>query len=249
MNPHPRPEEEGAVQRDARLFLGRPPRPETELSRRPRYRLAGTIGAWLLRLWGATWRVEREVPDSVRALERDGHRMIHTFWHSHILSLSWAYRGRGVVVLVSRHGDGEYISQIIHRLGYGTVRGSSSRGGPRSLLEMARLGRRGYPLSVTPDGPRGPRRELQPGVLLIAQRSGLPIMPLASAARWCRTLDSWDRFEVPLPFSRMLVAVGEPIHVPANLPQDLLLTESGPRVEEALRRVEERVDRWAGRIP
>jgi len=226
-----------------------PPRPETELSRHWRYRLAGTVGAWLLRLWGATWRVQREVPESIRALERQGHLMIHTFWHAHILSLSWAYRGRGVVVLVSRHGDGEYISQIIHRLGYGTVRGSSTRGGLRSLLEMARLGRMGYPLSVTPDGPRGPRRELQAGVLLIAQRSGLPIMPLASAARWCRFLDSWDRFELPLPFSRLLVTVGEPIHVPPELPPERLLEEFGPQVEEALRRVEERVARWAGREP
>jgi lysophospholipid acyltransferase (LPLAT)-like uncharacterized protein len=226
----------------------RPPRPETELSVRRNYRLAGILGAGILRLWGATWRVEREVPASVRALERKGHLVIHTFWHSHILSLSWAYRGRGVVVLVSRHGDGEYISQIIHRLGYGTVRGSSSRGGLRSLLEMARLGRLGYPLSVTPDGPRGPRRALQPGVLVIAQRSGLPIMPLASAARWCHYLDSWDRFELPLPFSRLLVAVGEPIYLPANMPQEALLLEYGPRVEEGLRLVEDRVDRWAGRL-
>jgi len=226
-----------------------PPQPETELSRHARYRWAGRIGALCLRLLGLTWRVKWEVPETVLRMEREGRPYLHAFWHAHILTLTYTHRGRGDVVLVSRHGDGEYISQVIHRLGFGTVRGSSSHGGLRSLLEMARLGRSGHPLAVTPDGPRGPRHRLQPGVLLIAQRGGLPVVPLASAARWCRFLRSWDRFEIPIPFSRVAVAVGEPIHVPAGLAQEAMVAECGSRIEEALRRVEERAQFLAGRRP
>lgn len=225
------------------------PRPETELSRLPRYRWAGRLGAWLVRLWGWTLRVRWEIPDPVRSLERSGFHLIYTFWHAHILALTYTHRHRSVVVLVSRHGDGEYISQVIHRLGFGTVRGSSSAGGLRSLIEMARLGRAGHPLSVTPDGPRGPRHVLQPGVLIIAQRSGLPIVPLAAGARRCWLLRSWDRFEIPYFFSRVLVAVGEPIFIPSELGQDALLAEYKPKVERALTELEDRVQSWAGRAP
>jgi hypothetical protein len=201
----------------------------------------------LIRLWGATLRLERERPESLRELERAGRPVIFTFWHAHILTLTYTHRGRGVAVLVSQHKDGEYISQVIHRLGYGTVRGSSSRGGMRSLLEMVRLGKTGHSLSVTPDGPRGPRRQLQPGVLLIASRSGLPIVPITAGARRCRYLRSWDRFEIPYPFSRVLVIEGEPIHLPPDVSQETLLTEWRATVERALAEVEERAERWAGR--
>jgi lysophospholipid acyltransferase (LPLAT)-like uncharacterized protein len=223
----------------------RPPQPATELSRRPRYRAIGWSGSLLVRLWGSTWRVEREIPESVRAYERAGGRVIYSFWHCHLLPLAWIYRGRGAVVLVSRHGDGEIISQIVHRMGYGTVRGSTTRGGVRSALEMARLGRTGHPLGVTPDGPRGPRHRLQPGIVLIAQRSGLPIVPLSAGMRTGRRLDSWDRFELPAPFSRILLAAGEPITVPSELDRSgFPIWER--RVQEAMDAVERVTEAWAG---
>lgn len=218
----------------------RPPRPETPESRRHRYLWAGRAGATILRAWGRTWRIDWEVPSTVRELERTGEHVIYAFWHAHILALSYAYRRRGVVVLVSRHGDGEYITQVIHRLGYGTVRGSSSRGGLRALLEMARLGREGYPLAVTPDGPRGPRHRLQPGILLIAQRSGLPIVPLAMAMRRGERLRSWDRFELPAPGTRLRIVVGEPIHVPREIDPSALEVEWTLPVQQAIDAVEAR---------
>jgi lysophospholipid acyltransferase (LPLAT)-like uncharacterized protein len=166
--------------------------------------------------------MEREVPESVREFERTGRPYIHAFYHEHILTLSYAYRDRGVAVLVSQSADGEYISQVIHRLGYGTVRGSSSKGGLRALLSMAKAGRDGLPLAVTPDGPRGPRRTAQIGVLHIASRSGLPIVPLTAGVRQAKRLRSWDRSEVPWPFTRVRVLVGEPIEVAAGAePADL----------------------------
>lgn len=217
-----------------------PPRPEVEGSRRARYAWAGRAGAAVLLAWGRTWRVDREVPEAVREIERSGERLIYAFWHAHILPLSYFYRGRGIVVLVSRHGDGEYITQVIHRLGFGTVRGSTSRGGMRALLEMARLGRDGYPLGVTPDGPRGPRQRLQPGVLLIAQRSGLPIVPLAAAMSRGRRLDSWDRFEVPAPAARIRIVAGAPLHIPRDVEASRLAAEWGERVQESIDAVERR---------
>ncbi len=227
------------------------PRPETELSRKPRYVWIGRLGSLLVRLWGRTLRITWRVPPSVRELEHGGEHLIYSFWHGHILTLTYGYRGREIVVLVSRHGDGEIISQILHRLGYGTVRGSSTRGGLRALLEMARDGRRGHPLGVTPDGPRGPRHVLQPGVLVIAQKSGLPIVPMSVGMRRGRLLDSWDRFQLPYPFSRVLVLLGDPIHVPPEGEGEAFLAEWGGRVSAAIEELETKAEAWSRgeRIP
>ncbi len=221
-----------------------PPRPPTALSGRFRYRWIGRAGALGLQLWGRTWRTEWDLPPSVRALEQAGAPIVYAFWHSHILPLTWTHRNRGIVVLVSEHGDGEAITQVIHRLGYGTVRGSTTRGGVRAAIQMARVGREGHYLAVTPDGPRGPRHRLQPGVALIAQRSGLPIVPMAAGMRRGRRLDSWDRFELPAPFSRVYIVGGEPISIPA---------ESAPveaevwadRLQAAMDAVERKAETWA----
>lgn len=228
-----------------RARRAKPPRPESELSRRPRYLWIGRAGALAVRLWGRSLRVDWDLPESVRVIEYSGDQVIYAFWHCHILPLAWAYRGRSAVVLISRHGDGEAITQVVHRLGYGTVRGSTTRGGVRAALEMARFGRNGYPLAVTPDGPRGPRHRLQPGIVLIAQRSGRPIVPLAAGMRFGWRLNSWDRFELPAPFSRVRVVAGEPIPVPADLPHSEFEAWER-RIQEAMDEVERRAETWAG---
>lgn len=221
------------------------PRPETALSGRPRYRWIGRAGAVAVRLWGATLRLEWDLPESVRAIKQSGEPVVYALWHCHMLSIAWAYRGCGAVVLASQHGDGEAVSQVMHRLGYGTVRGSTTRGGVRAALEMARLGRAGYPLAITPDGPRGPRHRLQPGIVFLAQHSGLPIVPLAAGMRTGRRLDSWDRYELPAPFSRVCVVGGEPIAIPAEISRsETMVWES--RIQEAMDAVERRAETWAG---
>ena len=153
------------------------------------------------------------------------------------------------MVLVSQSKDGEYISQVIHRLGMGTVRGSSSRGGVRALLQMAKLGRDGHSLAVTPDGPRGPRHVVQPGLLSIAARSGLPIVPLTSGARSAWRLGSWDRFEIPKPFTRLRVITGKPISIPSTASGELLERDYGPGVQAAMEDVERRAHAFASRDP
>lgn len=224
----------------------RPPRPETQHSRRMRFRLAGRAGAWLLRLWGGTWKVEWDVHSQTEERLRRGDGVIYAFWHEHLLSLAYTHRFQNAVVMVSESEDGEYISQVLHQLGYGTARGSSSRSGLRALLTLARIGARGFDVAITPDGPRGPRRQLQPGLLLLAQRSGLPIVLLAVGARRRRRLGSWDRMILAHPFSQLRIWESEPIFLDPDLSMKEL--EGGHRaaLESRLAEMEEVAARWAG---
>ncbi|MBN1425762.1 lysophospholipid acyltransferase family protein [Candidatus Fermentibacteria bacterium] len=169
------------------------------------------LGVLAVRALGATLRVrwyhgERVV--AARGSARDG--VLYAFWHQRLLPFCYTHRFQGVHVMVSTHRDGELITRIIGRLGFGAVRGSSTRQGMKALFGMAAEGRRGVDLAVTPDGPRGPREVLKPGMVVLARRLGKPIVPIANAA-WPRIeLRSWDRFHVPLPGARCAVVVGEP---------------------------------------
>jgi len=207
------------------------------------FRLTVLLGPALIRLLGATWRVEwRGFPE-----ERLRGPSIHTFWHGRLLALVYTHRKRGIRILISRHRDGEIITRITGRLGFRAVRGSTGagKGGVRAILEMAKRGRAGEDLAITPDGPRGPREKAQAGVLLIAQRSGLPILPMATGASRGRFLRSWDRFLIPAPFARVAVVLGEPIRVPKDLsPEES--EETLARIEKALIRVREEADSAVG---
>ena len=145
-----------------------------------------------------------------------GRRVLYAFWHEGLLVATYAFRRQGIQVLVSQHRDGELIARAIERMGYGTIRGSSTRGGTRALFRMASAGAAGDDLGVTVDGPRGPRLQVKPGTLFIAGRSGLPIVPFAVASRKPWELSSWDRFMVPRPFSTAAIAFGEPLEVPGD---------------------------------
>jgi hypothetical protein len=204
--------------------------------------LIGWAGSRLMRGLGANWRVRVIGPEHEASCRNAGKGWLYAFWHGELLPLAYLKRREGIVVLVSQHRDGEYISQVIHREGCRTVRGSSSRGGFRSLIEMSHLGRQGSALAITPDGPRGPRHRAQPGVLIVAQRAGIPILPLAAAARPCRRLDSWDRFLIPAPFARVVMGFGPPIHVPADLSAERLVAEWTAPVEDALCQLGERCE-------
>ena len=175
--------------------------------------LAAILGAGLVRALAATWRYSvADAPEYAAGLQR-GERFIYAFWHSGLLPLAVLHRHEGAAVLVSRHRDGELISRVLERLGYVTARGSSTRGGEagvRGLLAWAVQGRH---LAITPDGPRGPAEQVKDGAVYVAERTGLRIVPTAMAARPVRALRSWDRFRVPLPFARVLVAHGAPLAV------------------------------------
>jgi lysophospholipid acyltransferase (LPLAT)-like uncharacterized protein len=138
------------------------------------------------------------------------------FWHGEILPIAWGHRGSGIAPLISTHADGEIIARIVEGLGYRTVRGSTSRGGARAVLEMTRLVADGITIAVTPDGPRGPRHEFAPGALVVAQRSGRPLMAVRASADRAWRLRSWDRHLVPKPFATVTYRYSEPRLIPAE---------------------------------
>ncbi len=185
------------------------------LSERLLYFLARWFGYFLLNLLGATLAIRFHRRDVERRLLREG-TFIYAFWHARLLLLSWTHRRQKIHIMISEHRDGELIAQVTRHLGFGAVRGSTTRGGRKALRAMARVLRR-YNGAVTPDGPRGPRHVVQPGVIAAAQLSGRPILPVISAAHPRRLLSSWDRFMLPYPFGCAVVAFGEPLYVPRRL--------------------------------
>ena len=194
---------------------------------------------------GRTWRIRRlGIEERARALER-GERCIFALWHARMLPLVYAHRGQGVAVLISQHRDGELIARVVERLGFATARGSSTRGGEEGVREMIRWAEQGRRLAVTPDGPRGPAEEVKPGLVYLASRIGWAVIPVASSARRTWVLRSWDRFRIPWPFARVVVAYGDPIHVPPDLSERDALYARG-KIEDALRGLTDEVAVEAG---
>ena len=160
-----------------------------------------------------TWKVE-----GLEHLRFDGggRRPIMAFFHGRVLTAAYFFRDRGIVVMVSEHFDGEWIARIIERFGYGTSRGSTSRGGQRALLRLKRLMAQGRPAGFAVDGPRGPAGTVQPGVVWLAKLTGNPVVPFHMEASSYWSLNSWDRTQIPRPFSTVALVVGTPIEVAAD---------------------------------
>lgn len=205
------------------------------------FRVVGLAGSALLRVVGRTFRFRVEGAEAFRELRRQGRPVIFAFWHSRILPLAYLHRGEGVVVLVSRHADGEYITRVVSRLGFGVARGSSTRGGARGLRELVRHLRSGGDVAITPDGPRGPARRFKAGALLAAQLTEAPVVPVAAGSPSAWRLGSWDRFLIPGPFARFRVRYGTPHFVPRELGDGSLETHARI-LEDALNRLTDEVD-------
>lgn len=169
--------------------------------------------AGLIRSLRATVRLRHHGDEAMRNMERRGERFILAFWHRHLLLMPYSYRGKGISVLVSQSRDGELIARTVARLGIDSSRGSSSRGGVAGMRTLLRKAGEGWDIAFTPDGPRGPASEVQPGVILAAAATGFPIQPVAVAATKAKRLRSWDRFLIPLPFSCVHFVYGEPLAV------------------------------------
>ncbi len=164
------------------------------------------------------------------------------FWHGRILSATYYFRGRGIVVITSENFDGEWIARIIERFGYGTARGSSSRGGQRALLQLKRALVEGKAAGFTLDGPRGPAERAQPGAVWLAGATGQPLLPFHLEADRSWVARSWDRTQIPKPFSRVALAVGAPIEVPPDA-DEAVLEAKRLELEEALRGLVSTTDR------
>jgi hypothetical protein len=172
----------------------------------------GTAGVWVLRRTVRLQTVGREWADAFHAREK--RPLIFTFWHGRLLMMPFAWPGRPVTVLVSRHADGEMIGRIVRPFGIRSVRGSSYRGAHGGLRAMLRAYQEGSHLAIAPDGPRGPRERAQLGVIELARRTGARLVPIGFGASRGWFLPTWDRFFVPCPFARGTFVFGEALFVP-----------------------------------
>jgi lysophospholipid acyltransferase (LPLAT)-like uncharacterized protein len=170
----------------------------------------------------ATLRWRTEGVEHLQAVEHSGRRPIMAFWHGRILAATYFFRRRGIVVITSENFDGEWIAGIIERFGYGTARGSTSRGGRKALRQLVRDMRAGSPAAFTVDGPRGPARIVQPGAVWLARATGNPVLPFHIEARRYWTLASWDRTQIPKPFSTVAVVIDTPLDVAADAGDDAI---------------------------
>jgi lysophospholipid acyltransferase (LPLAT)-like uncharacterized protein len=189
--------------------------------------LSSWIGPFLIYLLGMTLRKTWIGEENLKILRKEKKSVVYAFWHGRMLTFVYSHRGENIHVLISQHQDGEYIARIIHRLGFVSIRGSTTRGGNKAIFEICEKAAAGYDVAISPDGPKGPGFEVHPGILYVAQRSGMPIIPITNSAQKRWTLSSWDKFLIPKPFSRVVIVLGKPISVPV---------ETTPEVMEQKRR-------------
>ena len=211
---------------------------------RPTWKVAviARVGAMIIRTLRSTVRISFHGDEEVRQWERQGKRYILAFWHRHLLLMRYAYRGDRLACLISQSKDGELIARTMERFDVISARGSSSRFGVAGMRTLIRLARENFDLSITPDGPRGPLRVVQKGVIMAAASSGLPIVPIALAASRGKSLGSWDRFLLPMPFSRVPIVYGDPLLVERRGDMEADLRE----LTERMLRAEEEAERLAG---
>ncbi|MCE5250334.1 lysophospholipid acyltransferase family protein [bacterium] len=177
---------------------------------------------------------------------RDGGKpVIFAVWHGRMIMPLFCRRNRGVYILVSEHRDGELITASLMEAGCGIVRGSTTRGGVRALVEMLRLLKRGARIAVTPDGPRGPRWRMQSGIVYLAAKGGYPIVPLTGSASRAYYFKSWDSFQLPLPFAKAVLCVGEPYTVSGGL-DDENIEYHRAELEKRMIELTLKADRLAG---
>lgn len=179
-------------------------------------RLADWSFYLLILVIGRTIRFEVHGWENFESIENAGKVPIYAFWHDRIFASTYFFRNRGIAVITSQSKDGEYIARFIQRLGYGAIRGSSSRGGVGALVEMIRTMKQGVPMAFTVDGPKGPRYEAKSGAVLLAKKTGNPLMPFVVDLKRFWTIGSWDRLQIPLPFTRAMLKIGKPIYLDAN---------------------------------
>ena len=176
-----------------------------------------SVGYWFIRLIGPTLRVSVSIEEGGVKTIAD-RPLIASFWHSCIIPSAHIFRRFGIRVMTSASYDGEYIARIIHRFGYESVRGSSSRNAASALLGMRRALEEGWTVAFTLDGPRGPRHKVKAGPVALGRSTGLPLVAFHVAVDKGIVLNSWDRMVIPLPFARVLVRVGKLISIPVNCP-------------------------------
>ncbi len=208
-------------------------------AKRLQARLISSAGYPLIAVLGSTLRWRLDGLENFDGILRSGRQPIMAFWHGRILPAAYYFRRRGIVVITSENFDGEWIAGIIERFGYGTARGSTSRGGRKALLQLTREMAAGKPAGFTIDGPRGPARVAQPGAVWLAKATGNPVLPFHLEANRYWTMKSWDRTQIPKPFATVALAVGEPFTVPSDA-DDSAIEGARRSLEQRLHALESR---------
>lgn len=208
-----------------------------------KWNLVGIFGKLFVDLLFATTRIESVGFENVRQLV-SSRKFIFAIWHSRILLVSYLYKGTDASILVSQSGDGEIIARILQKQGHETIRGSTKKGGLRALAGLIKRLREREKFGVMiPDGPQGPRFKVQPGIIILAKKTGNPILPISYSAGKIKVFSSWDRFILPHPFTTCRVVYGVPIYVPADADKSEE-TRCLLRLEDELRRITFDADRY-----
>lgn len=218
------PEEINKKNREVFKFA---PLGEYSRSRRISIRALDLVFYILISLIGKTIRFETEGWENFEEIASGGKLPIYAFWHNRIFLATYFFRSRDIVVITSQSFDGEYIARFIQRFGYGAVRGSSTRGGVGALVEMIRLMRAGLPTGFTVDGPKGPKYVAKTGAVLLAKKTGHPVMPFLVETKKFWSLKSWDELQIPKPFTGAKVFIAEPIYVKADADDDEIEKKRG----------------------
>ena len=206
-------------------------------------RLADLAFYRLIRFIGKTVRWEIEGWEHWETATKDGRIPIYTFWHDRVFLSTYFWRNREIVVMTSQSFDGEYIARFIQRLGYGASRGSSTRGGIGALVEMIRLMKAGKPAAFTIDGPKGPRYIAKPGAVLLAKKTGNPVLPFCITPAKYWTINSWDKFQIPKPFTRALLVIAPPLFVDAKADEETV-NASQTELQSMLDALTQRGEQW-----
>jgi lysophospholipid acyltransferase (LPLAT)-like uncharacterized protein len=176
-------------------------------------RLAGVLFHRAISIIGGLTNVEVQGDENRDVIVKAGKAPIYAYWHDRMFLTTYFLRHRGVTFLTSRSFDGEYLARVYKRFGYGVIRGSSSQGGSEALAALAETMNLGNAVLLTVDGPRGPRYVSKIGAVILAKRTGNPVLPIIIEAARYRTFKSWDRLQLPIPFSQAVVIFGDPIYV------------------------------------
>lgn len=199
-----------------------------------------TLFATLLTLLCRTLRIETRNEAPIESYPENKNSFVVVFWHGSMLLPWWWLRNKNCAALVSQSKDGDVLARLLQKWNYHLVRGSSSRGGKEAMVAMEDLITRGYTLCVTPDGPHGPGGEMKMGAIRAAQKTGVPIVPVAVKVGWKKILKSWDRFIIPLPFAKCIVACGDPIVINPQLDGDTL-EQMRVRIENQLHELTQQI--------
>ena len=206
-------------------------------------RATGLLAFLVLNLIGTTLRFQVTNPEFEEEIFAAGKQPIYTFWHDRMLAGTYFFRNRGIIVMSSQSFDSEYTARCIQRFGFGIVKGSSTRGAVQGLVGMIRAMKLGAPAAFSVDGPRGPRYVAKSGPVLLAKKTGSPILPFAVECKSFWRLKSWDQLQIPKPFTKVNVILSKPISVDPKA-SDETLEQLQVELQKALDEVVARGEHW-----